>query len=253
MPLLNDADKVYVGGTAADAVYVGSTQVWSAVLKIGDPFMGGYYAGVIDTTQGNIIAADASQTGLRYMLIVAPKSLETTAVWSSLSVDVAAAKTRWNGLAATAAMASSSYPAANYCAGLAYPSDDGSAWYLPAMDELELLYRNFRPGSASNPTGTLNVSSSFFPPGLMSHGANPSSDPVGAAYTSSDPAQTTVAAFVSGGAQALDSTDNYQYWCSTQYSSTAAWQLRFGYEAAPGSSNKMYSTYSVRPVRRLVL
>ena len=50
-----------------------------AGVNIGDSFMGGYYAGIIDTTQGNIIAADQSQTGLRYALIVAGKSLETTA------------------------------------------------------------------------------------------------------------------------------------------------------------------------------
>ena len=42
---------------------------------IGASFMGGYYAGIIDTTKGNIIPADTSQTGLRYALIVAPKSL----------------------------------------------------------------------------------------------------------------------------------------------------------------------------------
>jgi len=43
---------------------------------LGAPVAGGYYAGLIDTLTGNIIAADDYQTGLRYALIVSDKSLE---------------------------------------------------------------------------------------------------------------------------------------------------------------------------------
>ncbi len=34
---------------------------------------------------------------------------------------------------------------AAYCRNLTFPSDGGSRWYLPAKNELELLYRNLKP------------------------------------------------------------------------------------------------------------
>ena len=151
-PLLNDADAVYVGGTGVDKVYVGTTEVWSSGPAIGDPFMGGFFAGIIDTTKGNIIPADASQTGLRYALIVAPKSLENTSLQYKTAGSAAptAARTRWDGLSATIAMNSATYPAAQWCYGRSYPADDASPWYLPAMDELELIYRNLKPTTTNN-------------------------------------------------------------------------------------------------------
>jgi hypothetical protein len=82
---------------------------------LGAPVAGGFYAGLIDTLTGNIIAADDYQTGLRYALIVAPKSLEGgrgSAPASGLPTGdlewdttrgggEAGCFTRWNGLDAT--------------------------------------------------------------------------------------------------------------------------------------------------------
>jgi len=159
---------------------------------VGDAFMGGFFAGIIDTTKGNIIAGDQYQTGARYALIVSPKSLEsgTTLRWRTSRETVAAAQTRWDGLSAQNALASTTYPAFNYCAGLSYPSDGGSKWYLPALDEFELLYRHFKPTTQTNEVASRTGHS--FPGGSLPNGSNISSDPQGAAYTSGNPGQTPV-------------------------------------------------------------
>lgn len=225
-----------------------------ALPVIGDAFMGGYYAGVIDTTKGNIIAADASQTGQRYALIVAPKSLETeTSYKTSATAAPAAAKTKWDGLTATASMATTTYPAANYCNGLTYPSDGGSKWYLPAMDELELLFRYLKPSTNTNATGSRPLGT--FPGIAASRGENSSSDPTGAAYTDLSPAQTAVTVFKSGGSECF--TADRFYRSATDFDTANAWvQFLFGSTGTQGNQSggdKTNSAYIVRPVRRVVL
>lgn len=233
---------------------------------IGSAFMGGYYAGIIDTTRpGSIVAADTSQTGLRYALIVAPKSLEATLLqWAtSDAFGPGASRTRWNGLAATTAMASTTYPAANYCYGLTFPTDAASRWYLPAMDELELVYRNLKGTTEPNPSSasqSSTVTNSFPFSGVnFSHGANVSSDPTGAAYESASPARTTVAVFQDGGGQDLgDAGTNLFYWTATEYDASSAWIHGFSGSAFSGFQSQSTKTTShvtriVRPVRRLVL
>jgi len=224
----------------------------------GVEFMGGYYVGIIDTTRDNIIAADQYQDGLRYALIVSPQDLEggrdtgtDDLQWRTSQATVQEAQTRWDGLAAQRALASATYPAFNYCAGLSVPSDDASEWYLPAVDELELLYRMLKPTTTANQTGTRDAGT--FPGGgstAWTYGVNPSSDPAGAAYTSGDPARTAVADFQDGGPQALD--PGYFYWSASWYSSSNAW----GQFADTGSQygvNQTILSRRVRPVRRLVL
>lgn len=222
--------------------------------SIGSAYMGGYYAGIIDTTKGNIIASDASSVGLRYALIVSPKSLEadSKAIGPS-GGSPAAAKTRWDGLGATSAMNTATYPAAYYCAGLSYPGDGASAWYLPAMDEMCLIYWSLKCSSESN--YMTDDTSSSFPGGTVVQGVNPSSDPTKAAYTSSVPSQTGVSAFKSGGAQALGTSgSSIGVWTATQYGGSETW----AHLVSGGAAGAQYP-YSdttglpVRPVRRLVL
>lgn len=221
----------------------------------GEPLMGGFFAGIIDTTRGNIIPGDAYQQGRRYALIISPQSLEGgrdtgtgDLQWRTSSTTVQEAQTRWDGLAAQRALASSTYPAFNYCAGLSYPDDDGSEWYLPAMDELELLYRMLKPTTDNNQTG--DRTGGTFPGGTHIYGANPSSDPNGEAYTTADPAQTDLDDFQDGGAQALD--PGYYYWAASWYSSSGAWSQ------GADSGNQLNGTQTnltrrVRPCRRLLL
>jgi hypothetical protein len=111
-------------------------------------------------------------------------------------------------------------------------------WYIPAKNELEILYRNLKPDS------TLNVTSS---------GANANAVPSATSnYTTTNPARTTGTLFQKpGGAQAFDTGNDY--WASTE--STAdpgdAWVQRFnaGGQAPDGKSGG--GNYA-RAIRRVV-
>lgn len=225
---------------------------------IGDAFMGGYYAGIIDTTKGNIIAADASQAGLRYALIVAPSSLESASLQykNANTAAPAAAQTRWDGLGASAAMATASYPAANYCYGLTPPADAASRWYLPAMDELELIFRSLKSTTTTNATTTRAAGT--FPGVSAGNGENVSSDPAGAAYTSNDPAQTAVLAFRAGGGQELGVAGaNVDFWSSTENTATSSRSQMFSASVSNANGQQLIDSKTilkrVRPVRRLLL
>lgn len=223
--------------------------------NIGDPFYGGYYAGIIDTISATMDANDQYPTGKRYAVIAAPASLRTTGVaWCTSAATVTAAQTRWEGLAATMAMNSSAFPAAKFCVGLSYPSDGASAWYLPAMDEAELLYRNLKP--TSDPNDTSGDVTPTFPSNVRS-GYNPSSDPRNTAYTASAPPMTSLAIFQSGGAQCLAPGAVTLAWTATNASSTQAISLALAstYSGRPRPSGQTNTATSraVIPVRRLVL
>jgi hypothetical protein len=121
-----------------------------------------------------------------------------------------------------------------------------SDWYLPARDELELIYRHFKPTTDDNNDGT-RPSSGFGGDGAT-HGTNNSSDPNGSGYTTSDPSQTSITSFQDGGADYL--TDN-NYWSSTEYDASGSWRQSFnsGYQ---NDFNKDL-TYRVRAVRRIAV
>jgi hypothetical protein len=234
-----------------------------AIPNIGDNVYGGYYAGLIDTTRaGSIISGDASTTGLRYMLIMAPKSLELApgTLWKTTAdAGPTGVRTRWDGLSASEAMAAAGavYQAATYCHGLTYPGDGYSRWYLPAMDELELLYRNLKPTTDANyVTATASTAGDYpYNGASYSHGYDPASDPSGAVHTSGAPAQSGLALFQTAGAQCLDGVTSVYYWASTEVKDTSAWiQSAGGGNAGFQASNGKNSTVvRVRPVRRVVL
>lgn len=260
----SSAKAIVWGDSAAQSVVANSPTAASAGLlypltgvSIGDPLRGGYFAGIIDTTVGNIIAADASQTGLRYALIVAGASKEDTSIRYKTTNDdaPAASQTRWDGLSATQAMAAAgaTYEAATYCDGLAVPADDASQWYLPAMDELDLIYWLLKCSTEANYTG--NRSGGDFPGGTVNYGENSSSDPTRPASTTSVPGQTSVTAFKTGNAEALGASgSNIYYWTATEYNSSYAWfQGMSGSGAGRQSLTGKSLTRRVRPVRRLAL
>jgi len=206
--------------------------------EIGEAFGGGFYA-------GNIV-----EGGVEYYLIVAPKaSGESSQQFkTSDTASPAATQTLNNGPAATAAMVSAgSHPAAAFCAGLTIGGF--SDWYLPARDELEICYRNLKPTTSVNLTSDRPFSSITYPEGTDfasdTMGVNRNSSPTGAAYTTGDPAQTSVTDFVTGGTEAFASD---YYWCSSEYSETRAWIPLFITGAQIGD-RKSFSVY-VRAVRR---
>jgi hypothetical protein len=119
------------------------------------------------------------------------------------------------------------------------------------MDELELIYRNLKPGSEANSVSSYSGS---FPGGAHVPGYNPSSDPAGTAYTSTSPAQTNVTAFHAGQGQDFSFTN---YITATERDATTNWiQAFLGSSAGRQFSengNKTSTAYAVRPVRRLIL
>jgi len=229
-------------------------------IQAGDAFAGGFFVGYIDTVAGTIDSQDDYQTGERYALVVASKSLEEPApvLWDSQErTQESGSITRWDGLSSTEnilAKNDTDYQAFEHIRSIRssdpVPSDGGSDWYLPAMDELELIYRNLKSITADNNVGTF--SGTF--PGSQDYGFNPSSDPTGTAYTASDPSQTSVAAFQSGGAEAVDLAF---YWTSTDANEGdfRVWAQRFNQSGSGGggqfTTTKDNSSYSVRPVRRI--
>lgn len=249
------------------------TIAWAIASRTyGAAAVGGYFAGVIDTVTGTIDAADAYQTGQRFALLVGPKTHEvmgSSVQWDSRAASspvVTGAKTRWDGLAATAAIvalgaveteAANNVNARN-SSDPAPATEGGSVWYLPALDELELLYRNLKPNAANNRTDTQAYNTAQFPTtAATTHGVNNSSLPAGVAYANNPrrPDETPLALFKAGGSQTLS---QLYYWSSTEADATnnpRAWFQRFtasGVEGSQVTLTKEYTFLSVRSVRRIV-
>jgi hypothetical protein len=169
--------------------------------EIGAPCEGGFYAGQIRV--GDQVFA----------LVVSPKEGGDSAdhKWLDRYEEVPAATSCFDGMANTAAMAAAGSVLATTVRALSI--NGFTDWYLPSRDELELIYRNLKPGTQAN-------SCSF------RDGDNASSVPVGYPYTEAAPTQTSAPAFQAGGAEALEAD---WYWSSTQYSQFYAWLQYFGY------------------------
>ena len=196
--------------------------------EIGEEFGGGFYA-------GNIV-----EGGVEYYLIVAPKASGQSSTKlkqkTTRTTSPAATRTLNNGPAASASMVGSTYPAANFCNGLTIGGF--SDWYLPARDELEVCYRNLKPSSTANSTINRDKSTITYPEGndLSSDtmGVNRNSNPVGAAYTTGTPSQTSSPAsvpnFLDGGAESFVSSSsvNDSYWSSSEFDAANGWFQNFG-------------------------
>jgi hypothetical protein len=231
--------------------------------NIGEPIAGGFLAGVIDTVAGTIDSQDAYQTGERYAVIVSPKSLESSIglKWNaSGSSNANNSDTRWDGLSATNAILSlnnTDYEAHDYISNVRSSNppptfSGGSDWYLPALDELELIYRNLKSQVTDNSTGTLDRGF----PAPQSYGENISSDPNGDAYTTSDPSQTNVLVFQEGNSEAM----GFQYYMTSSWGNTNTAHYQeftdaFGRAGAQTAfPDQMDSTNKVvRPVRHISL
>jgi hypothetical protein len=176
--------------------------------NIGDAFEGGFFAGLISHTDDGVAT---------HALIVAPAAtgasgtgytITTNLQWKTTTTTTAGTTSPFDGAANSANMNNADHPAAQFCEGLSIGGY--SDWYLPARYELDIAYENLKPTTDSNNT---------------SWGINPYSVPERTVNrTAGAPAQTSVAAFQSGGAEAFVAAD---HWSSTENSSTAAWGLNF--------------------------
>ena len=199
---------------------------------IGAAYQGGFFAGAISHTANGVAT---------HLLIVAPAAtgatgtgytLTTNKQWKTTNTTTAGTTSTYDGAANSANMNNASHPAAQFCEDLSIGGY--SDWYLPARYELDIAYENLKPTTDSNST---------------SWGINAYAVPARASNrTAGAPAQTSVAAFQSGGAEAFVAV---YHWSSTEASAAGAWGLLFN-DGIQGSGNKA-STGRVRAFRKLAL
>lgn len=256
-------------------VYSSAFSGWSSfttasafIPAIGAPFGGGYFAGQIRVPASG---------GTIYNLIVAPiegdnsgpatggalkgqygGTTPTNIQWKT-STDaetggnIAQAQNlayggTWTNTAGgtTTSGLGGLYPLFGWCKNSATGPNGGGGiggftdWYIPAKNELEVLYYYLKP----NDTGTQ--------PNSAASGSNPNAvapEPISTNYTATNPAQTTVGIFQGTNAQAF-STANF-YWSSSEYSSNTgnAWVQGFN-NGLQANDNKVSNRYA-RAVRRV--
>ena len=199
---------------------------------IGAAYQGGFFAGAISHTANGVAT---------HLLIVAPAAtgatgtgytLTTNKQWKTTNTTTAGTTSTYDGAANSSNMNNASHPAAQFCEDLSIGGY--TDWYLPARYELDIAYENLKPTTDSNST---------------SWGINAYAVPARASNrTAGAPAQTSVAAFQSGGAEAF--VAGY-HWSSTEGSSYTAWRLVFG--NGDQLNDFKYDVFRVRAFRKLAL
>lgn len=196
-----------------------------ALPPIATEHAGGFYAGRI--------RIDSRE----YAIVVAPKAAgeHKPTVWHSKYDDVPGAKSWFDGLANTRAMADAGSKVAAWALSLSIGGF--TDWYLPSVDELEIVYRAFKPTTDENSQwGRAGINLSAVPPTYP--------------YALDLPKQTTIEAFQAAGDEAFAAE---AYWTSTQHASNSndAWCQGFtnGYQDYWSKNFKLRA----RAVRRLPL
>jgi hypothetical protein len=219
------------GTSVASSASNSITTAPSGPTVIGQSYGGGYYAGQISTT-GNGVAT--------HYLIVAPKASGQT-ITGYATGDFTGSPTSWiDGPGNSTYMNNSNYQAAPFCKALTIGGY--TDWYMPANYEVEILYYNLKPTTASNIIG-----------GSLS--GNPYAVPSqsGQEYTSGTPARTTATAFMSGGSEAFDTGSGVYYWTSTDARGRTSFRDAYILDFVDGSaySGPKATPYRVRAVRRV--
>ena len=198
---------------------------------IGAAFGGGFYAGQISTA-GNGVAD--------FNLVIGPLSTaQADRQYKNEDTVTAGADSVINGPQNTADIVadgnSTVYPAAHFCNNLVIGGF--SDWYMPAKNELEVCYFNLKPTTDANAASGINANAV---PARASNytGGSPATNP----------AQTSAAAFQSGGAEAFAAN---VYWSSTEAFSLYAWRQDF----TNGNQTIRYKNTSqrVRAIRRVAV
>lgn len=182
-----------------------------AELPVTTPAIGSAYG-------GGFVAGHYIQDGQARVLIVAPKSsggrIDPIA-WNDSEDEVAGATSFIDGLANTDAMAAAGSEVAKTVRALTIGGF--TDWCIPAVDQLELVYRNLKPGSSTD--------SPYYRSGINLHAIPPTLP-----YSHQPAAQTPITAFQAGGEQAIETDEESWYWTSTQHAgdSDTAWVQDFG-------------------------
>ncbi|QZA99259.1 DUF1566 domain-containing protein [Pseudomonas mandelii] len=189
------------------------------IPEIGQPFGGGFFSGITRDPD----------TGKRHLNITAGAEHELEGEWGKYGEKIEGADSFTNSRANTEAMAAAGSKLAQQV--LALDIGGFTDWAIPARDVQELQYRHFKPTTEDNWQ-------------YGRSGDNPNSEPVGLLHTEESPAQTTLAAFQAGGAEAFKDT---WYWSSSQRSAYGAFTMLFddGTQGSLGKNGEL----RVRPVR----
>jgi hypothetical protein len=219
----------------------------------------------ITSVGGSGTASDWSIMSL-YRVILAPKSTgenSSIAVKNANTAMPTACQTLTEGYKATQAMVAADsatvYPAAHWCNNLTIGGK--TDWYLPARDELELVWRNLKPVSSANytpperPTGQIYsyANNGSYGDTSAAQGTNNNSSPVGAANTSGSPAQAAATVFRTGGSEAQTFGANY-YFSASEYTTQLLWNAAM-YSDFPGTQDLISrsATGYVRAMRHSII
>ncbi len=197
-----------------------STAAANQPLTPGTELEGGYFAGIININ------------GQQFGIVVSPKEGDLDdQQWGEFNQEIEGARSFFDGQANTQAMAEAGSELAKAIQSLNI--NGHTDWYLPARDELELIYRYLKPTTDEN---------------WRLRGDNPSSVPVGYAYSAATPSQTTVPSFQEDGEQAMERA---WYWSSTQSSAYHAWVQYF--EDGDQLDDRKNHAFRARAVRRFLI
>jgi hypothetical protein len=201
-----------------------------APTTIGQAYGGGFYAGKINVS------------GTQYYLVVSPAATGDVSgkMWGTVGVTTGITSVI-NGSSNSVSLAALgvNYEAAIFCEGLNIGGY--TDWYLPAKNELEVLYYFLKPGTAANDTTG----------GSNANAVSP--EPISINYSSVSPAQTSAGiGFRTGEANAFGAT---YYWSSTEYSSTNAQLQVFydGQQAPVPKDQKTAPSIRTRAIRKVLV
>lgn len=198
--------------------------------EIGAPYGGGFFAGLY------------TLSGVRYALVLSPKAQGERA---GLNYNAGITTEGHDGRIPTEASPDTVGTVNQFTRNLVIGGFDD--WYTPGRNELEMLYRAFKPGAEANWTGARVPNDWAI--GETSHamGQNDSSDH-GGGYTTASPAQTPLAKFQAGGSECMAAA---YHWSSTANASFILVQSMTS--GGVQSYSARSSTWHTRAVRKVAL
>ena len=196
--------------------------------EIGSAYEGGFFAGQIG------VSGVATHN-----LVVGPRSTaESSLRWKNPATATTGADSVIDGPQNTADMVADGnatvYPAAHFCNDLS--TGGKTDWYMPARNELEVIYYNLKPSTTGNNTAS---------------GINPNAVPARTSnYTTGNPAQTSATNFrTPSGSERFNTVF---YWSSTDFSAGYARQQYF-YTGSQTTNGYKFDAALVRAVRRVAV
>jgi len=192
------------------------------MIKIQDVAASELPKSIGEAFQGGFLGRRYYVNGEEYAVIVSGKEGRLRGTWGEYGQDVTGARSCIDGAANTEAMAEAGSLIAKEIRALRIGGHDD--WHIPARDQKEMIYRDFKPTTEENYC-------------TYRDGDNPTTGEY--PYTPDCPAQTTIEAFKEGGEHALEPG---LYMTSTQYSPS----LAYGQNFDDGSTHVIDKDYEVR-------